>query len=44
MGGWKIGRIEKILIYLLFVWLGGEKWRDKKVSLYKFTHKTLLKK
>ena len=36
--GWKSGRIEKILISLIFVWLGVEK-----VSLYKFTHIPLLK-
>ena len=28
--GWKSKRIEKILIYLLFVWLGVEKWNDGK--------------
>ena len=28
VGGWKSGRIEKILISLIFVWLGVEKWRD----------------
>ena len=28
--GWKNGRIEKILISFLFVWLGVEKWRDGK--------------
>ena len=44
VGGWKSGKIEKILISLIFVCLGVEKWRDKKVSLYKFTHKKLLKK
>ena len=36
--GWKSGRIEKILISLIFVWL-----RVEKVSLYKFTHIPLLK-
>ena len=36
--GWKNGRIEKILISLIFVWL-----RVEKVSLYKFTHIPLLK-
>ena len=30
MGGWKGRRIEKILISLIFVWLGVEKWRDEK--------------
>ena len=30
VGGWKSGRIEKILFSLLFVWLGVEKWRDGK--------------
>ena len=29
-GGWKSGRIKKILIYLIFVWLGVKKWRDGK--------------
>ena len=24
------GRIEKILIFLIFVWLGVEKWKDEK--------------
>ena len=37
------GRIEKILISFIFVWLRVEKWRDKKVSFYKFTHIPLLK-
>ena len=27
---WKSGRIEKILISLLFVWLGVKKWTDEK--------------
>ena len=43
MGGWKSGRIEKILISpLLFGW----EWKSggiKKMSLYKFTHTPLLK-
>ena len=30
MGGWKTERIEKILISLIFVWLGVKKWRDEK--------------
>ena len=30
MGGWKSGWIENILFFLLFVWLGVEKWRDGK--------------
>ena len=30
VGGWKSGRIEKILISLIFVWLGVKKWRDRK--------------
>ena len=34
--------MEKILIYLFFVWLRMEKWRDKKISLNKFTHIPLL--
>ena len=43
MGGWKSGWIENILIFLIFVWLGVEKGRDKKLSLNKFTHIPLLK-
>ena len=27
---WKSEKIEKILIFLIFVWLEVEKWRDKK--------------
>ena len=42
-GEWKSGRIKKILISLLFVWFGMEKWRNEKVSLYKFTYTLLLK-
>ena len=30
VGGWKRGRIEKILISLIFVWLRVKKWRDRK--------------
>ena len=30
MGGWKSGWIENILFFLLFVWLGVEKWRNGK--------------
>ena len=30
MRGWKSGRIEKILISLIFVWLGVENLRDGK--------------
>ena len=30
VGGWKSGRIEKILVFLIFIWLGVEKWRDGK--------------
>ena len=30
VGIWKSERIENILIYLLFVWLGVEKWKDRK--------------
>ena len=30
VGGWKSERIKNILISLIFVWLGMEKWRDKK--------------
>ena len=29
-GGRKSERIEKILISLIFVWLGVKKWRDEK--------------
>ena len=32
--GWKSERIEKILISLLFVWLGVEKWRDGKKNAF----------
>ena len=42
-GEWKSGRIKKILISLLFVWFRMEKWRNEKVSLYKFTYTPLLK-
>ena len=28
--GWKSERMEKILIFLFFVWLGVEMWRDGK--------------
>ena len=37
------GRIEKILISLIFICLGVEKWRMEKMSLYKFAHTSLLK-
>ena len=30
VGIWKSKSIEKILIFLIFVWLGVEKWRDEK--------------
>ena len=30
MEGWKSGRIERILISLIFIWLRVEKWRDEK--------------
>ena len=30
MEEWKSERIKKILIYLLFVWLGVEKWKYRK--------------
>ena len=30
VGGWKSERIEKILIFLIFVWLGVKKLRDEK--------------
>ena len=43
MGGWKSGRIEKILIFLIFVWLRVKKWRIEKMNLYKFIHILLLK-
>ena len=44
--GWKSGKIEKILISLIFVYLEMKKWkggRIEKVSLYKFMHISLLK-
>ena len=28
--GWKSGRIENILIFLIFVWLRLKKWKDEK--------------
>ena len=40
---WKSGRIEKILISLLFVWLGVKSGEMEKASLYKFTLILLLK-
>ena len=43
VGGWKSGRIENILISLIFVWLGVKSGGMKKVSLYKFTYTLLLK-
>ena len=43
VGGWKSGRIEKILIFLIFVWLRVKKWRIEKMSLYKFIYILLLK-
>ena len=43
VGGWKSERIEKNLIFLIFVWLEVKKWRIEKMSLYKFTHISLLK-
>ena len=46
VGGWKSGKIEKILISLIFVCLEMRKWnggRIEKVSLYKFMHISLLK-
>ena len=43
VGGCKSERIENILISLIFVWLGVEKWKDKKMNLNKFTHMLLLK-
>ena len=30
--GWKSEKIKKILISLIFVWLGVEKWRDEKIE------------
>ena len=44
VGGWKSRRIEKSLIYLLFFF--DWEWKNggmEKVSLYKFTHTSLLK-
>ena len=43
MGGWKSGRIEKILFSLLFVWLGVEKWRNGKNEFEKIYSYTLVK-
>ena len=43
MGGGKSERVEKILIFLLFVLIGVKKWRDEKKCVYKFTHIPLLK-
>ena len=40
VGRWKRGRIEKISISLIFVWLGVEKWRDGKsefIQIYTYT-------
>ena len=34
VGEWKSERIEKILISLIFVWLGVEKWKDGKKCVY----------
>ena len=39
---WKSENIEKILFFLLFIWLGVKKV-EKKKSLNKFTHISLLK-
>ena len=33
MGGWKSEKIENILISLIFVWLGVERWIDRKNKL-----------
>ena len=30
VGGWESWRIEKILISLIFIWLGVEKWKNGK--------------
>ena len=43
VGGSKSWRIKNILFSLIFVWLGVEKWKDKKMNLNKFTHILLLK-
>ena len=42
--GWKSGRIEEILISLICVWLGWKHGKMRKMSLYKFTYKPLMKK
>ena len=44
VGRWKNGRIEKILISLIFVWLEVEKWKDRKSELVKIYSYTLVKK
>ena len=41
--GWKSGRIEKILISLIFVQLGVEKWMGRKNKFVKIYSYTLLK-
>ena len=43
MGGIKNRRIEKILFSLIFVWLGVEKWKDRKNELEKMYSYTLVK-
>ena len=43
MGGWKSGRIENILISLIFVWWEWKSGVTEKVSLFKFTHILSLK-
>ena len=40
VGEWKSGKIEKILISLIFVWLGVKKLRDRKsefIWIYLYT-------
>ena len=43
IGGWKSGKIEKILFSLLFVWLGVELWRNGKNEFEKIYSYTLVK-
>ena len=34
IGEWKSEEIEKNLIFFIFVWLGVEKWKDRKNVLW----------
>ena len=42
--GWKSKRIEEILISLICVWLEWKHAKMRKMNLYKFTSKPLIKK